>query len=291
MALLEDICAEIAEYSESAVLESERNFSCRKKAMESISIVKRALPHGATYEMAEGLEKRILSINASLRQKYRQQILENGATREAIRAVFNRFTDYKEGIFGNTHYLEDDLDVFIDTIFGLDIEAIRIPNCREGMVHLERTPARVVLEMMDGLNLTGEETIVDLGSGLGHVVLVFGLLKNAKCIGIEIETLYCEASMRAMETLNIPNVSIVNEDVQDVDLGEGDIFFMYSPFFGHVMNCVLTKLRHIAEKKRIRICSYGNSTLVLGGEPWLRINHRKTPNPHCAATFTSIAAE
>ena len=123
------------------------------------------------------------------------------------------------------------------------------------------------------------------------MLLLLGLLTTAKCIGIEIEEAYYKASIRVMEAWHIPNVSIMNKDVQATDLHQGDVFFMYSPFFGKVLNNVLAKLKHVAEEKTIRICSYGNSTLALADEPWLKLEQEKTLSPYCAATFASVVGQ
>ena len=52
---------------------------------------------------------------------------------------------------------------------------------------MERTPASVILELIDTMDLTENETLYDLGSGLGHVVFLSRLLTDIHCVGIEIE--------------------------------------------------------------------------------------------------------
>ncbi len=287
MDLFERICAEIAECSSSVEIDVERNFRLRKRTLESISIIKRTLQHGSIYEAAVSLENRIRRLDTAIRERFRRMVLEDRAPPGILRAALDAFTDYRKGDFGNPRYAVDDLDILVDIMFGLDIEAARVPARREGMVHLEKTPASVVLELIDRLDLTGAETVYDLGSGLGHALLLFGLLTNAACIGIEIEEAYCEASRRALETWHIPNVRIVNNDVRDMDMRSGDVYFMYSPFHGKVMDAVLARLCNNARGKAIRVCSYGNSTLTLADESWLEVQDEKCLSPYCAAIFTS----
>ncbi|KUK15223.1 tRNA1(Val) (adenine(37)-N6)-methyltransferase [Petrotoga olearia] len=60
-------------------------------------------------------------------------------------------------------------------------------------------------------------TIVELGSGIGHVSLVIGkMLKNSKIIGIELQKDLCQFSLKNKEINEISNVEFVNTEVNNV---------------------------------------------------------------------------
>jgi hypothetical protein len=287
MGLFEAACSEVESYGLSQEITTERNFLLRQRALQSASIVKKGPKDAGAYHAAFALESIIAQINASIADKYRRLILAPGATHAAIRDLFDGFTDYQQGAFGGTYYDVDDLDLLIDAVFSLDVDTARIATRREGMVHLERTPSRVVLELIDRLNLTERDTVMDLGSGLGHVLIVLGLLTDARCLGIEIEDSYCRAFLRVLRMIYLPSVAVQNDDVRTADLHCGNVFFMYSPFYGKVMSAVLAKLKRIAVANQIRICSYGNSNVLLAQESWLKAEPGTNAGPHSLAVFFS----
>lgn len=275
------ILREIDLFNNSAEIEHDENFLLRKRALESVSIIKRSGSHCAANE----LEQKMRNINESICRKYRKLFSEERLERAEIRRIINRFSTYKQSSSGSIYYSEDNLDLFIDCIFKIEVDLIRIDTVRNGMVHLERTPAGAVLEFIDHLELSGAETIFDLGSGLGHVLFLFRLLTDVTCIGIEIEESYYDTSVRIMKSLNVNKLHFINKDVRNVDLSDGDVFFLYSPFFDTIMDEVLDKLEVIGREKNLRICSYGNSTHRINDETWLNIGDEEMLHPYKAAIF------
>ncbi len=269
----------------------EENFLGRKKAMEAISIVRESRQeeysgHDISDKVLE-LQERIEGKNNSLGEKYRRILIEGELSRAEIRTMLERFTTYRKEHIPASHYTEQNLDLLIDCVFGVDVETTRIPNDRRGMVHLERTPASAVIEFIDKLNLTGAETLFDLGSGLGHVVYVFQLLTDIHCVGIEIEREYYSTAMNVVRRMNLSRVRFVNKDVQETEFGDCDIFFMFSPFFGQVLENVLKQIKKLSHRKPITLCSYGNSTPAIGDQDWLYIEDKEMIHPYRAAVFTS----
>ena len=234
---------EIEAYLHSEKIFEEENFLGRKKAMEAISIVRELRKKAySVYDIsgkAVELQERIENKNKSVVEKYRRILIDEELSHSETRAILDRFTTYRRSHLPANHYTEQNLDLLIDLIFGIDVETARIPNNRSGMVHLERTPASAVIEFIDRLNIKGTETLYDLGSGLGHVIYVFRLLTDIHCIGIEIEREYHTLAMNALRQSNLSKVCFVNADAQEVEFDDGDIFFMFSPFSGKVFENVL----------------------------------------------------
>jgi hypothetical protein len=281
--MLGEILKEIDLFNSSTDIDREENFLLRYRALESASIARET----GSYLAADELEKRILNINESICRKYRKLFSKERLPQGEIRRIINRFSTCSQKSSGNIYYSESNLDLFIDCIFNIDVDSVRIGNVRSGMVHLERSPADAVLEFIDHLDLSGTETVYDLGSGLGHVLFLFRLLTGAKCIGIEIEHLYYDTSVRIINSLNVDKIQFINKDVRDVDLSKGNIFFMYSPFFDTIMDEVLKNLKVIGRNKKMCICSFGNSTRRLNDEKWLNIEDKKMLHPYKAAIFNN----
>lgn len=81
------------------------------------------------------------------------------------------------------------------------------------------------------LDLTPDDVLYDLGSGLGKAGLFFGACTPVgSVVGYEIEPEYARfADARARE-LGLSHVSFVNADALEVDLAGGTAFYFYNPF-------------------------------------------------------------
>lgn len=112
--------------------------------------------------------------------------------------------------------------------------------------------------------LRPDDELVDLGAGLGRVVMLAHLLSGARAHGIEIQRSLVDAA-RAIATRLALDVTFAHGDAADAEL-DGSVFFLYSPFNGEMMTRVLAKLRALATRRRIRICAVG---VEFHGEDWL----------------------
>jgi hypothetical protein len=138
------------------------------------------------------------------------------------------------------------------------------------MVFYQPTPARHIFNLIGLSALTAEDVFVDIGSGLGHVPLLISICSDARAIGIELEGAYVERARQCAERLNLERVSFFEQDARVADYSSGTVFYLYTPFSGAMLQLVLDRLEHEAASRRIRICTYGPSTPVIAGEPWLR---------------------
>jgi hypothetical protein len=148
-------------------------------------------------------------------------------------------------------------------------EAEREPE----MVFYQPTPARHIFNLIGGdltggAGLSGEDVVVDLGSGLGHVPLLVSICTDARSIGIELEAAYVECARKCAQRLNVKALFLC-QDAREADLSGGTVFYLYTPFAGLILRDVLDRLRREAASRRIRICTYGPCTGVVAEEPWL----------------------
>jgi SAM-dependent methyltransferase len=110
----------------------------------------------------------------------------------------------------------------------------------------------------------------DLGSGLGRVALLAGLLTNAQVRGIEFEPAYCAYAQERAHNLNLSRVTFRNGDAREADYTDGTFFFLYTPFIGRVLQAVLARLETEARTRPITIAAYGACTRDVAQQPWLQ---------------------
>ena len=139
----------------------------------------------------------------------------------------------------------------------------------QDMVFYQPTPVRHVVAMIDQLALRPGDTLVDLGSGLGHVPMLVNILTGASTLGIELQDPLVERARETAQALGLQGVSFVHGDARVADLSAGTVFYLYTPFKGAVMDEALARLAEEARDRPLRIATFGPCTSRVAAEPWL----------------------
>jgi SAM-dependent methyltransferase len=100
------------------------------------------------------------------------------------------------------------------------------------------------------------DVFLDLGSGLGKVVILAALLTGATARGIEIQPALVQWARASAVRAGV-DVRFALGDVRDAFLEDGTVFFLYAPFTGPVLTSVVDRLREIATRKAIVVCALG----------------------------------
>lgn len=180
----------------------------------------------------------------------------------------------------------DHVDTLLSGVLQLQEPASGIAELAAEMVFYQPTPARHIFELIRRTALSGEDVLIDLGSGLGHVPLLVAICTRARCIGIEWEAAYVECARRCAAALDLNQATFIRQDARDADLSTGTVFYLYTPFRGAMLGEVLAKLRQVAATREIRIGTLGPCTAIFAREPWLEIDC--TTEPDKPALFRSI---
>ncbi|HTH52457.1 MAG TPA: hypothetical protein VL495_00820 [Edaphobacter sp.] len=138
------------------------------------------------------------------------------------------------------------------------------------MTAYQPTPARHILHLIAVCNLSNDDVLVDLGSGLGHVPLLVSILTGTRTLGIEVQTDHAASAQEAAQSLSLTRVRFTAEDVRRTDLSIGTVFYMFTPFKGSIFTEVLHNLWKQSKDRQIRICSLGPCTRILQSQTWLR---------------------
>lgn len=164
----------------------------------------------------------------------------------------------------------DALDAFIGGVLDLAPGETGLQPLVTDMVFYQPTPARHIFDALDQLRLGPGDVLMDLGAGLGHVPLLAAICTSARCIGIEWQAAYVVAARTRAADLGLVRAAFVQGDLCEADLGEGTVFYLYTPVSGTLLRRVLDRLRGEAERRPIRLCTLGPCTEVVAGEAWLR---------------------
>lgn len=140
------------------------------------------------------------------------------------------------------------------------------------MVFYQPTPAQDIFNFIRQASLTPDDVVMDLGAGLGHVTLLAAICSSARCVGIELQPAYVASARQCAEKLQVRNAQFIAQDVRDVDMSDGTVFYLYTPFTGSILRTVLGMLKREAESRVIRVCTLGPCTDVVASEPWLRLD-------------------
>lgn len=139
----------------------------------------------------------------------------------------------------------------------------------QDMVFYQPTPVRHVVALIDQLALGPGDTLVDLGSGLGHVPMLVNILSGASTLGIELQAPLVERARETATALGLQGVSFVHGDAREADVSAGTVFYLYTPFKGAVMDEALARLAGEARDRPLRIATFGPCTTRVAAEPWL----------------------
>lgn len=297
--IIETLRAQLDAYDQAALYERE-NFRGRAEVIDAIefAIIDRidgllADPSQpgelrSLRRAAEQLQRRLEAIDQELFQSLRSAI-RDGCRGDALRARIDRYAglpaadDQGQAVVGY-----DSLDRLVNGMLGSDA----LPEARlepePEMVLYQKTPARIVFELVRRTKLGPQDVLYDLGSGMGHVATLAHLLSGAPARGVEFEPAFCEYAQACAAALRLIQVEFINEDARRADYGAGNVFFMYTPFEGAMLLEVLERLRERSQTGPIRLATYGPCTAVVAQQSWLSAPSPAEPGGYRLALFSSI---
>jgi hypothetical protein len=160
-----------------------------------------------------------------------------------------------------------DRDVWTDELLGLPEPPPDIPDLPRGAVPYLTAGVEEILTMVREAPLRSDDELVDLGSGLGRVVILAHLLSGARARGIEIQRPLVEGAIDCCRRLGLAgSLPFVHGDAAGVEL-DGSVFFLYSPFNGETLTRVMRRLEAVARRRPIVVCAVG---LEFPTERWLQ---------------------
>jgi hypothetical protein len=291
---IEKLHAELNDLLADDALFEETNLHARNEAIVFIKYVGDVLKIpgyvgilAPQFQQALKLQDALRNVNESLFQRVRTEIKNGDFTPESLRKLFNRFTSYKPRERGEPSFEYDGLDILLEQVLFPTPPPSESRERSADMIRYEATPARIVLELIDTVKFIPSDVFIDIGSGLGVVVMLVNLLTGVQSIGIEYDPVYARYAQKQATAFGLEKVSFINVDARDADLNIGNIFYLFTPFVNEVFDSVLERLRYTSIRKPVHICSYGTITYDLVKLPWLQLLDPAMEHDFTLAVFTS----
>lgn len=274
----------LAKIESDPLLLDPRQLRRRLEVLDKLEIEFDGVPSRAFNEDAEerlhlrvrAIRDRLEAVNAELYQSIRSEII-NGAPPHTLLQRIQTLTGHNEAevpVPGLAYDYRDDLVAGI-----LQLREPGKPNLAHipESVAYQPTPVRHILGLIKASALSPSDTLVDLGSGLGHVPLLVSILTGAQTIGVEFEAGYVASAQQCAQSLCLSRVRFIHQDAREADLSSGTVFYLFTPFTGTILARVLERLRNESEGRSIRICTFGPCTSTIAKEPWLKTPAQANP--------------
>lgn len=276
-----EIRADIEAIESDTALYEEMNFSGRAKALEFLEfhVIERMeslrLTDGWSEDLrvllqrAEMVRGQLNGIDEGLFQTFREHIASGHLTGAELRQRMIECIGGGSCLGSASGEGYDSLDALVSGFLLTEVVPEDTRQREPEMVFYQPTPARIVLEMAERVDLQQDDVFYDIGSGLGQVSILMHLLSGVPAKGVEVEPAYCDYARRCARELNLSEVEFINADAREADYSDGTIFFLYTPFEGRMLERVLERLKHESRKRRIQLYTYGPCTPQVARQKWL----------------------
>lgn len=234
-------------------------------------------------DRAEKARVELEEIDARLFERLRRTIRTGECRGKAFRKLVSEYV----GFSNEDGY--DNLDIFINGLSPIQTMPEQTRDLEPEMVYYQKTPARIVFELVEKAHFVPGDVFFDLGSGLGQAAILVNLLAGIVVRGIEIEPAFCDYAKDCAAELNLTNVTFLNVDARKADYSGGTVFFMFTPFKGEMLQDVLAVLRKESLDRKIKIIAYGPCTAEVALQDWLDFVNPGDDHPYRLGIFNSVA--
>jgi hypothetical protein len=288
--LRDEILSDIETIEKDEKLCREENFNARSQAIDDIEfhIIDRinALTETADAldqlnflkQYAEKIKCRLEDIDTNMFHQLRTKISQEGCSGKLLMDIIDEHFDYNWNEFIQQDKIGyDNLDIFLNGLLTYQNLPVETNEKEQEMVFYQKTPARIIFELIRKAEFKPHDIFFDLGSGLGQVVILVNLLTSVISKGVEFEPAFCNYAKACAADLTLNNVDFINTDARYADYSSGTIFFMYTPFEGKMLQDTLENLCAEAKNRKIKVFTYGPCTREVAKQDWL-INKSEIKN-------------
>ncbi len=142
---------------------------------------------------------------------------------------------------------------------------------RDGVPYLP-SPVHALLRLADWAELSPDDHVVDVGSGVGRAAIFLHWLTGATVTGLEVQPQLVATHRGLIERHGLTRVGVLEGDAVALLPAQRDatVFTFYCPFSGERLERSLIALRELARARPLRI---GSIDLPLPSCSWLQPLH------------------
>jgi SAM-dependent methyltransferase len=160
---------------------------------------------------------------------------------------------------------EDTRDAAVEARLGIAEPASATPP-GEHLIGYHASGVGSILRALREVPVVPADVVIDLGAGLGKVVLLTRLLTGATARGVELQAPLVARARRAAASLEL-DVVFSHADAREAAIDDGTVIFHNLPFTGPALAAVLDRLHAIARQRDIVVCALGVD--LDRAAPWL----------------------
>ncbi len=98
------------------------------------------------------------------------------------------------------------------------------------------TPYQVARRAAELLVVDATTRVLDVGSGAGKFCLIGGLATQGLFFGVEQRACLLQTAERAAQRCGATRVQFIHGNMETIDWGRFDAFYLYNPFYEHVVD-------------------------------------------------------
>jgi protein-L-isoaspartate O-methyltransferase len=201
----------------------------------------------------------------------REQVAQGRLRGSALRRLFDDVPRFER-------------DHFVEEVLGIAYPPLQEPALLTSE-HMTYAPSGYdeIVRAFELTQLGPGDRFLDLGSGLGKVVMLAALLTGAESSGVESDGRLCALGRAAAIHLGVPSVQLQPLDAREASSADADVVFMFLPFAGEALARVMERLLADGRRRRTRprprfLCAgaldparYPELVAVGAAESWLNV--------------------
>jgi protein-L-isoaspartate O-methyltransferase len=167
-------------------------------------------------------------------------------------------------------------DHFVEEVLGIAYPPLDEGAPRTDLMSYAPSGYDEIVYAFEQSKLAPGDRLLDLGAGLGKVVMLGELLTGSSSFGIEYDRQLCQLGNEACRELGLPGERLRVQDARELSSFDADVVFMYLPFSGEVLASVLARL--LADARPRYLCTgaldlsrYPELSLVGPPQSWLNV--------------------
>lgn len=229
--LQDEILSDIETIEKDGKLYQEMNFDLRSQAIDYIEFhvidrIDAVMESTDAFDRINFLKQHAKKVkrdsdgvDARMFHQLRRKISQGGYKEKLLMDLIDEHADYDLNTFLQQDAIGyDNLDLFLNGLL-TNQKVPRETKAREPeMISYQKTPARIILELIKKAEFKPHDVFFDLGSGLGQVTILVNLLTSVISKGVEFEPAFCSYAKACINDLNLSHVDFINTDARYADI-------------------------------------------------------------------------